>query len=116
MAAKIIIMPRDRLAWHKQMAEDCELSHVAFRLAVIIGSYFNNRTGRTFVGYDTLAARLKVNRATVWRALRELMPADADKNPKGRGHLAIEAGGGRNITSYLAASATTSGGFCSFIL
>jgi 2-polyprenyl-6-methoxyphenol hydroxylase-like FAD-dependent oxidoreductase len=28
----------------------------------------------------------------------------------------LYAGGGRNITSYLAASATTSGGFCSFIL
>jgi hypothetical protein len=90
MGAKVIILPRDRLAWHRQMAEDVELSHVAFRVGVSIGTYFNNRTGKTFVGYERLAGQLHICRRTAWSAVRELV---------GRGHLKVEAGGGRAVAN-----------------
>lgn len=96
--AKVIILPRDRLAWHKQMASDRGLSHVAFRVACIIGGYFNNRTGRTFVGYDRIAADLDIDRATVHRAIQQLT-LGTSKNPKGRGHLDVTSGGGRKIAN-----------------
>jgi helix-turn-helix protein len=90
MAAKISIFPRDRSAWHRQMAEDVELSHVAFRLGVWIGGHFNNRTGKTFVGYEKLGQQMQVCRTTVVNAVRELAA---------RGHLEVKAGGGRKIAN-----------------
>jgi DNA-binding transcriptional MocR family regulator len=90
MAAKISIFPRDRLAWHRQMAEDVELSHVAFRLGVCIGGHFNNRTRKTFVGYEKLGQQMQVCRTTVVNAVRELAA---------RGHLEVKAGGGRKIAN-----------------
>jgi biotin operon repressor len=90
VGAKVIILPRDRLAWHRQMAEDRGLSHVAFRVGVWIGIHFNNRTGRTFVGYDGLARDLGLSRATIAAAVKEL---------KDRGHLDVQSGGGRHIAN-----------------
>jgi hypothetical protein len=98
MAAKIMIMPRDRLAWHKQMCEDRELSHVAFRVSVCISGYFNSQTGRTFVGYDRIADDLGIDRATVHRAVQQLR-SKSDKNPAGRGHLDVTSGGGRHVAN-----------------
>lgn len=83
---KITILPRDRLAWHRQMAEDRDLSHVAFRVAVVIGNYFNNNTGRTFVGYETIGDVVGMCRRSVFAAVQELAK---------RGHLKVVAGGGR---------------------
>jgi biotin operon repressor len=90
MAGKIIILPRDRLAWHRQMVEDRGLSDMAFRVGVIIEIHFNNRTGRTFVGYDGIAERIGVERTSVWRAIRAL---------RDRGHLEVLSGGGRNVAN-----------------
>jgi biotin operon repressor len=90
VGAKIIVLPRDRLAWHRQMAEDRGLSHVAFRVGVWIGIHFNNRTGRSFVGYDGLARDLGLSRATIAAAVKEL---------KDRGHLDVQSGGGRHIAN-----------------
>jgi hypothetical protein len=90
VGAKVIILPRDRLAWHAQMAADAELSHVAFRIGVMIGTHFNNRTGKTYVGYEALAAQINVCRKTVWSAVKELTA---------RGHLGVEAGGGRAVAN-----------------
>src|SRR5947208_15780686 len=90
MAGKIIILPRDRLAWHKQMVEDRGLSDMAFRVGVIIGIHFNNRTGRTFVGYDGIAERIGIERTSVWRSITAL---------RDRGHLEVLSGGGRNVAN-----------------
>lgn len=86
----VTILPRTRLAWHRQMAEDRELSHVAFRVAVVIGAHFNNATGKTFVGYDTIGETIGVCRRTVFAAVKELVR---------RGHLEVEPGGGRKVAN-----------------
>jgi len=88
--AKIIIMPRTRLSWHSQLCDDIELSHVAVRVGLKIGAYFNNKTGKTYVGYDRLASELGLGRSTVAAAIKEL---------KHRGHLDVHSGGGRHIAN-----------------
>ncbi|MTW16094.1 hypothetical protein GJ689_07720 [Rhodoplanes serenus] len=96
----VAILPRDRLAWIRQMAEDRELSHVAFRVAVLIGGYFNSKTGKTHVGLQRVADDLGIGRATVARALDEL--SDRPERPRrraGRGHLRITSGGGRHLAN-----------------
>lgn len=85
-AGEIVILPRDRLAWHKQLVEDCVLSANAVRVAIALGSYFNNRTGRTFVGLKKLARELGLSLGTVRTATRQLAS---------RGHLKVAIGGGR---------------------
>jgi hypothetical protein len=77
---------RDRLDWQRQMAFDCELSHVAYRVAGIIGGHFDNRTGTCFPGLERIARVAGVSRRTAWGAVEELAR---------RGRLRVTKGGGR---------------------
>ena len=90
MAAKIVILPRMRLGWHLQMAGDVGLSHVSFRFGVWIGKHFNNKTGKTFIGYERIARDLGLSRATVATAIKELKDCD---------HIKVESGGGRCVAN-----------------
>ena len=88
MAGDITI--RDRIDWHIQMAADLELSHRSFRVGVWIGKHLNNRTARSFVGYDRIAQDLGIARSTTAAAVAEL---------RQRGHLEVESGGGRHVAN-----------------
>jgi hypothetical protein len=87
---KILIRARDRLAWHNQMARDVALGHVAFRVAYVIGSHFNNQSGYTYLALETIAKKCGVCRRTAWAAVEELAA---------RGHLRVDKGGGRNVAN-----------------
>lgn len=88
--ANIIIPARDRLQWHSQMLWDLRLSHTDFRVGVCIGTYFNNKTGKTFVGLDRIAEDLGIDRASVARSVASL---------KQHEHLHVDSGGGRCVAN-----------------
>ena len=91
MAPKSKIRPCDRLAWHAQVCQDLELSHVAVRVAVHIGAHFNNNTGSTFISYERIAKDLGLSRATVAVAIKKL---------RQRGHMDVRTrGGGRGLAN-----------------
>jgi hypothetical protein len=81
-----MIPARDRLAWHRQMSSDPELSQTAFKVAVIISNHVNNQTGETFIGLERLAREARRCRRSVWAAIEQLAK---------RGHLQVKKGGGR---------------------
>lgn len=85
MAAEIIIPARLRLDWIKQVALS-GVSHIALRVAVIISTHINNKTGVTFIGLATIAEKTRASRRRVWVGVKELMDD---------GHLGIEKGRGR---------------------
>lgn len=71
--ADIILIPKQlRMEWTDLLAHDRSLSNSAFRVACIIGSHFNRRTGDTYVRQDTIAEKLGVSARTVWAAIGEL--------------------------------------------
>ncbi|WP_439575277.1 helix-turn-helix domain-containing protein [Phreatobacter sp.] len=63
------------------MALDGNLSPTAFRVACVIGTFFNSRSGDTFVSCETVAERMGKSVRTVWAAIDELERA---------GYLAVE--------------------------
>src|SRR5262245_53400304 len=90
MTVPVGIKPQDRLAWHKQLSLDRELSHVAVRVGVVISNFFNNSNGECFVGLQRLADETGVCRATAWSAIQKLVK---------RQHLRVTKGGGRGKTN-----------------
>lgn len=80
-AAKVLIPKPLRMDWVDEMALDAELSPTAFRVACVIGTFFNSRSGDTFVSCETVAERMGKSVRTVWAAIDELERA---------GYLAVE--------------------------
>jgi hypothetical protein len=80
------IKPQDRLAWHRQISRDHELSRPAIHIALAISNHFNNGSGECFVGMGRLADEVGVHRATAVKAVQTLAK---------RGHLQVKQGGGR---------------------
>ena len=71
--ADVILIPKQlRMEWTDLLAHDRALSNSAFRVACIIGSHFNRRTGDTYVKQETIAEKLGVSERTVWAAIMEL--------------------------------------------
>ena len=90
MAAPVGIKPQDRLAWHKQLSLDRELSHAAVHVGIVISNHFNNATGETFVGLETIADEAGIARSTTCSAIKALVT---------RKHLTVAQGGGRSKTN-----------------
>lgn len=80
------ITPRARLEWHDRMASDPGLSHLAVRVALVIGQHFNNRSGEAFIARETIADRIGGHVRTVERAIQEL---------ETQGHLVVHRARGR---------------------
>jgi hypothetical protein len=85
--AKVFVTPLMRAVWHEIVAMDSTLPNVATRVAVAIGTHFDNKTAETFVSQPTLAAELGVSERLVWSAIRALCK---------RGHLVVRRGGRRS--------------------
>lgn len=85
MAADIIIPTRVRLDWLKQVALS-GVSHAASRIAVIISTHINSKTGSTYLGLELLAREGRMSRRTAWTAVGDLQRD---------GHLEVKQGGGR---------------------
>lgn len=81
LPAKVLIPKPLRMDWVDDMALDTELSPTAFRVACVIGTFFNSRSGDTFVSCETVAERMGKSVRTVWAAIDEL---------ERRGYLAVE--------------------------
>jgi hypothetical protein len=80
------VRPQDRLAWHRQLSADRELSRLAIHIALVISNHFNNGNGECFVGMERLAGEAGIRRRAAVRAVATLAK---------RGHLRVERGGGR---------------------
>jgi hypothetical protein len=80
------IKPQDRLAWHRQLSRDPELSHVVIHVGLAISNHFNNGSGETFIGMEKLAGEVGVHTETARKAVGRLAR---------RGHLRVKKGGGR---------------------
>jgi hypothetical protein len=85
--AEIFITPQMRAVWHDLMALDPDLSNVAVRVGIAIGTHFDNNTAETFVGQNTIAKKIGMKPRSVWGAIQEL---------KTRGHLTVRHGGRRS--------------------
>lgn len=71
--ADLILIPKQlRMEWTDLLAHDRELSNSGFRVACVIGSHFNRRTGDTYVKQETIAEKLGMSERTVWTAIMEL--------------------------------------------
>ncbi len=67
---------RDRWAWQKAVWADADLSAMARLVAsVLVSGYANHETGECSPGVKTLAAAVGSHRATIMRALAELVAA-----------------------------------------
>jgi hypothetical protein len=85
--AKIFVTPLMRAVWHEMIAMDKSLPNVATRIAVAIGTHFDNKTAETFVSQSTLAAELGISERLVWSSIVAL---------RERGHLLARRGGRRS--------------------
>jgi DNA-binding Lrp family transcriptional regulator len=88
--AKVYLIPIYRAAWADMMANDKRLPHVAVRVGIIVGTYFNSGDASTFVGQGTIAKRLSISRRAVTTAIKRLVDT---------GHL-ISKRGGRASNTY----------------
>ena len=69
----IVLLPkRLRMEWTDALALDRELSHVAFRVACVIGQHFNRRSGITYLSQATISRLLGVSERTAWSGTKEL--------------------------------------------
>lgn len=72
-SADVILITKPlRMDWTDALALDARLSHVAFRVACIIGFHFNKNAGDTFVKQDTIARVAGLCPRTVRNAIGEL--------------------------------------------
>lgn len=84
-SGEVVLIPKHlRMDWTDTLALDPELSHLAFRVAAVIGSHFNRHRGDTFVSQETLARVLAISPRSVWNAIAEL---------ERRGYLIVERRG-----------------------
>ena len=69
----VVLIPKPlRAEWMDAIALDAKVSHAAFRVAGIIGSHFNSRTGKAFLRQDTIAGIMGASERTVWTAVKDL--------------------------------------------
>ncbi len=66
---------RDRLEWLEAIASDGKVSAGAFRLAFVISSHLNRKTGEAWPGIDRLAKTIGTNERTIRRLIEELVVA-----------------------------------------
>jgi hypothetical protein len=71
--ASVVVLPKQlRAEWVDVMSQDTLLSNNAFRVACVIGSYFNKYRGDAFPGIGTIARKMGVSQRTVWSGTKEL--------------------------------------------
>lgn len=101
--ADVILIPaRLRLGWIDVLAMDHRLSHVAFRVACVIGRHFNKRSGDTFIKNETIASVMGVSKRTVWTAIRDLEEAGyliVERRELGRRQDGRRVAGGRGAAN-----------------
>jgi biotin operon repressor len=69
----VILLPKQlRAEWVDVMALDARLSNNAFRVACVIGSYFNKYRGDAYPSIETLAKVMGASERTVWAGAKEL--------------------------------------------
>jgi hypothetical protein len=86
------IRPADRLAWHRQLTRDPDLSSVDIHVGLVISNHFNNGSGECFVSMETLVREVRVSFSTIERSVRKLAKPQ-------HGHLKVKAGGGRGMAN-----------------
>lgn len=79
-----------KLDWLDGVASDLSVPNLSFRLAYVLGGYFNQTSGDAWPSQKTLAAKLGVTRRCIQMALNDLVL---------RGHLASTLGNGRGNTN-----------------
>jgi len=84
------VTAQERLDWHARMARDTDLSASALRVAILIGTYFNNRTGQTWLGRHDLADIAGMSLRSVDAAVDEL---------ECRGHMVVTRRRGRGMAN-----------------
>jgi biotin operon repressor len=68
-----VLIPKAlRAEWVDVMALDPTLSNSAFRVACVIGSYFNKHRGDAYPSIETLARVMGASERTVWAGVKEL--------------------------------------------
>ena len=91
MANKAYLLPIYRAAWADMLAGDARLSHIAVRVGIVIGGFFNSGSAETFVAQPTIAKHMGISERTIWEAVRELTKL---------GHLISQRGHGRRSNTY----------------
>ena len=86
---------RDRLEWLEAIASDAKISAGAFRLAFVISSHLNRKTGEAWPGIDHLARTIGTNERTIRRFIEEMISA---------GYLGKKRGGDGRPNRYWIAS------------
>jgi hypothetical protein len=76
-----------KLDWLEKIACDRALRHLDFRVAFVLSTYFNRKTGMAFPKHETLAKRIGCSRDAVRKAIHRLI--------KRRRYLALVEGRGR---------------------
>lgn len=81
-SAVVVLIPKQlRAEWVDVMALDADLSNNAFRVACVIGSYFNKYRGEAYPKIETIAAAMGAAARTAWGGVKEL---------EARGYLIVE--------------------------
>jgi hypothetical protein len=87
----VLVTVKLRLDWHDRMTFDLSLKPIDVRVGAAIGWHINKHTGLTFVGRETIAAKLGVDVKTVGRSIKRLL---------GRRHLSVVRGRGRGHSNH----------------
>jgi hypothetical protein len=77
---------RDHFVWQERVAAAADLSPTLRLLALRLALHLNLKSGRCFVGHDTLAKGIGIERRSAMRLVAEL---------ERRGWLQVDRGGGR---------------------
>jgi DNA-binding transcriptional regulator YhcF (GntR family) len=81
---------KQKFAWIELILIDQEITHLAFRVAVLISKYLNLTSGDAWPSQSRLAADLGVTTRGIQKALDALVAA---------GYLAVEVSKGRSLTN-----------------
>ena len=93
----MIALPKSlRLDWIDILAHDHSLPDGAFRAAVVISTHFNNRTGTTFLSYETIATEMNKESRTIQDAVKALRRTGYML--VGQRHLGYRKSDGRRIS------------------
>ena len=85
-----------RLEWVDILALDHSLPDGAFRAAVVISTHFNNRTGTTFLSYETIATEMGKDSRTIQAAVSTLK--QTGYMIVGQTHLGYRKSDGRRVS------------------
>jgi hypothetical protein len=73
LGGQVILIPKSlRMEWTDALALDPQVGNMPFRVACVISSHFNHRSGETFVSQITVARIMGVSPRSVWSAIVEL--------------------------------------------